>query len=125
MRRGEDEWEEETHIDLSQHGKRDSVVQLAELLNVVVAPWVLATELVAREANDLERVGVLRLEVLVQLLKTGELWGETALRSGVDDEHDFALQLGERELAAALWGTLVGAARVRGEGRGETYCPWA
>src|SRR5690242_15647438 len=77
-----------THIDLSQHRERNTIVQLAKLLNLVVASRVLATELVARKADDLEVVGVLGLQVLVQLLQTLELRCEAALGRCVDDEHN-------------------------------------
>lgn len=53
-----------TYIDLAQHGKRDAVIHLAEGLDLVVGARVLAAELVAGEAEDLEVVGVGGLELL-------------------------------------------------------------
>lgn len=38
----------------------------------------------------------------VQLLETFELWSETTLGSGVDNEHDLALEVGQRVLIALL-----------------------
>lgn len=38
----------------------------------------------------------------VQLLKTFELWSETTLGGSVDDEHDLALEVGQRILVALL-----------------------
>lgn len=40
--------------------------------------------------------------ILVELLKPGELRGEAALGGGVDDEDNFALELGEIVDFAAL-----------------------
>ena len=91
-----------THIDFPQHGKADTVVELAKLLDLIVAARVLAAELVAGEADDLEVVGVLRLQVLVELLQPGELRGEAAFGGGVDDEDDFVGQLREGVVGAAL-----------------------
>lgn len=130
-----------THVDLAQHRKRDTVVDLAETLNLLIAPWVLAAELVAREAED-DEVGVFGLEVLhrpthlisslylskyarssgvgggggwevawwrvyggdrshlVQFLEPCKLRREAAFRRRVDDEHDFALEVGEGVLVA-------------------------
>lgn len=76
-------------------------------MDLVIGPGVLAAELVAREADDLECVAVLALEVLVQLFKAGELRGEAAFGGGVDDEDDFAVELREGVIGAALWGGLV------------------
>ena len=92
------------YINFPQHGEADTVVKLAELLDLIVAAGVLAAELVAGEADDLEVVGVLRLEVLVQLLQPRELRREAALGGCVDDEDDLAVQLREGELGAALCG---------------------
>lgn len=41
-------------------------------------------------------------EVFVEFLQAGELRGETALGRGVDDKDDFAVELGEGVLGAAL-----------------------
>lgn len=41
-------------VDLAEDRKGDAVVDLAEALNLIVGTWVLATELVAWKADDLE-----------------------------------------------------------------------
>lgn len=87
---------------LSEDRERNTVVQLAELANLLIAAWLLASELVAWEAEDLELAGVLFLQLLVELLESAVLWGEAALGGGVDDEEDFALVVGEW-----LWVTLL------------------
>lgn len=79
-----------TYIDFAQHRKRDAIVQLAKLLDLIIAARVLAAKLIAGKPDDLEFVAVLRLEVFVELLETRELGRETAFGGGVDDEHDFA-----------------------------------
>lgn len=121
-----------TYIDFAEHGERDAVVELAELLDLVVAPGVLATELVAREPNDLELVAVLALDILVQLLKARELRCEAALGGGVDDEDNLAVELRERIFSAALCAGLAelrSRKRVCGTAvlcteRVGTYCLW-
>jgi hypothetical protein len=52
------------YIDFAQDGECDAVVELAELLDLVIAARVLAAELVAGEAED-HKVGVLSLEILL------------------------------------------------------------
>ena len=96
--------ERKTYVDFSQDGKAHAVIQLAKLLNVVVGARVLAAKLVAREAEDFKVVGVgPGLDVLVQLLEAGELGGEAALGGGVDDEDDFAGELGEVVGLVGFW----------------------
>lgn len=90
------------HVQLAQHGERDAVVQLAELLDLVVGAGVLAAELVAGEAEDGEVVRVLLLDGLVQALEALELRREAALGGGVDDEDDLALEGVEGEGGALL-----------------------
>lgn len=84
------------HVDLAQHRERDAVVQLAETLNIVIAPGVLVPKLVARKAQDGEGAGLLGLDGFVQFLEAGKLRGEAALGGSVDDEHDFAAKRLER-----------------------------
>lgn len=62
----------------------------------------MSAELVAGEPEELDVLGVLRLEFLVELLETLELRGETALGGGVDGEDDLAFQRGEGEGCALL-----------------------
>jgi len=83
-------------VRLAEHGERDAVVDHAEVLDLVVAARVLAAELVAGEAEELDVVGVLALQLFVELLKTLELRGEAAFAGGVDDQHDLALQVLQR-----------------------------
>lgn len=83
------------YIDLSQHRKANTIVQLAKLLNLIVRARVLATKLIAREPDDFKVVWVFGLDVLVELLEALELGGEAAFRGCVYDEDDFAIELGE------------------------------
>lgn len=89
-------------VDLAHDGEGDAVIDLAEALDVVVGAGLLAAELVAGEAQDDEVVGVLLLDVLVQLLQAGVLRGEAALGGGVDDEHHLALVVVQGVLLALL-----------------------
>ena len=107
------------YINLAQHGEANTIVQLAKLLDLVVGAWVLATELIAREADDFKVVGVFGLDVLVELLEALELGSEAAFRGCVDDEDDFAVELGE-VVGGALFcvGVLI-AAREYGREMGR------
>lgn len=67
-----------TYIDFPQHRKANPIVQLAKLLDLVVAAGILPAKLVAREPDDFEVVAVRCLEVLVELLEARELGRETA-----------------------------------------------
>lgn len=49
-------------VGLAEHGERDAVVELAELLDCVVAAGVLGAELVAGETEEFDVVGVGGLE---------------------------------------------------------------
>lgn len=93
-----------TYINLPQHRKRHSVIQLAKLLDLIIATRVLAAKLVAWEAQDLKVIGVRGFQVLVKLLEPCELRREAAFGRGVDDEDDFAGELGEVVGLAALCG---------------------
>ena len=82
---------------------------MAELADLVIVLWVLAGELVAREADDLETlVGVL----LVEFLELGKLRRVSALGGGVDDEDNLALELVEGVLLLA---GLLGLEIVEGD----------
>lgn len=83
-------------VDLAEDGEGDLLVQGAEVLDLLVGAGLLAAELVAGEADDCEVVGVLLLDLLVDGLEVLVLVGETALGSGVDDQDDFALEVGQR-----------------------------
>ena len=113
-------------VRLAEDRERDAVVDHAEVLDLVVAAGVLAAELVAGEAEELDVVGVLALQLcaasevlesngsllfsslfgrkrtFVELLKTLELRGEAAFAGGVDDQHDLALQILQRVWLALL-----------------------
>ena len=67
-----------TYVDFAQDGETDAIVDQAELLNLLICPGILAAELVAREAQELDVVTVRFLQVCVQLLKAGKLWGKAA-----------------------------------------------
>lgn len=92
-------------VDLLHDGEGHAVVDLAEVLDVVVGAGLLAAELVAGEAEDLE-VRVLGGDVLVELLEALVLRGEAALGRRVDDEDDAVLVVGEGDLLARFWGVL-------------------
>jgi hypothetical protein len=96
-----------TYINLSEDWKADTVVDLAELLDLVVGAGVLATELIAWEADNLKVVGVFALDLLVQLLQTFELRCEATFRGGVYDEDDLAVELAEVVRGALLCEALV------------------
>ncbi|KAL9592330.1 MAG: hypothetical protein Q9179_006831, partial [Wetmoreana sp. 5 TL-2023] len=83
------------HLRLAEDGERDAVVDEAELLDAVVGPGVLGHELVAREAEDDEIVGVRGGDFLVERLEGGVLRGEAAFGGRVDDEDDFVAEGGQ------------------------------
>ena len=89
-------------LGLLHDGEANAIVKLAEALDLVVGTGLLGTELVAREAEDLEVLRVLCLDALVDLLQTFVLRGEATLGGGVDDEDYFALVVGSRNFLAAL-----------------------
>jgi hypothetical protein len=89
-------------IDLAHDGEADAIVDQAKVLDVVVGSGLLAAELVAREAKEYNIVVVLVAELLVELLESFVLRGETALGGGVDDEDDLALVVLEVNLLVAL-----------------------
>lgn len=92
------------HVDLAQDREGDAVVDLTEGLDLIIGAWVLAAELVAGEADDDEVIGVLLLDVLVELLQAGELGGEAALGCGVHDQDDLALVSVQASLGILLCG---------------------
>lgn len=89
-------------VGLGHDGEGDTVVELAEALDVVVGTGVLAGELVAGEAEDDKVIAVLLLDGLVELLEALELRCETALGGRVDNEDDLALVIGGGGLLATL-----------------------
>ena len=106
------------HVDLGHHRKCHTVVQLAELGDLVVAAGVLVGELVAREADD----GQAPVLVLgVQFLEPGELRGEPALARGVDHDQNLAAIITEIDLGTIACGDLevidAHDSSVRGGGR--------
>ena len=90
-------------IDLAKNGEADTIVDLAEFLDLVVGAGILGAELVAGEAEDGEVVAVLGFQFLVEFLQTFELGSETAFRGRVNDENDLAFEVGEGVFVALLW----------------------
>lgn len=88
------------HIQFSENRERDTVVELAEGLNLVIGARVLAAELIAWESEDGKVFWVLRLEVLVKLLQAFKLRSKAALRCCVDDQDDLAVERREGERCA-------------------------
>ena len=91
------------HVRLPQHREGDTIIHLAELLDLVVGPWILGAELVAGEAEEDELVGVLGGDFLIEVFQALELRREAAFGGRVDDEDYFAAVLGERVLGALFW----------------------
>lgn len=89
-------------LGLLHDGECHAVVELAELLDVVVGAGLLATELVAGEAENDKVLGVLLLELGPELLETSILGSEAALGGCVDNEDDLALVVAEGNLLTAL-----------------------
>ena len=76
------------HVALLEDLERHAVVVAAELLDLRVAAGVLCSELIAREAEDLE---TLILVGEVELLQGLELRRKAALAGRIDDQQDLAL----------------------------------
>lgn len=95
-------------VDLLENGEGDAVVELAEGGDLVSGSGLLATKLVAGEADDGES---LILVLLVDLLEALVLGSEAALGGDVHNEHDLALQLLEGE---GLSGLVEGSEVVEG-----------
>lgn len=72
-------------IRLAKDGERDSVVDLAERLDLLIWAWFLPTELIAGEAEDHEVITVRFLDLFVEFLEAFVLRCETAFGGGVDD----------------------------------------
>lgn len=89
-------------LDLLHDGEADTVVDLAEVLDLVIAAGLLGTKLVAGEAEDREVVAVLLLEALVEALEAGVLRSEAALGGSVDNQNDLALVVGKGDILASL-----------------------
>jgi hypothetical protein len=93
-------------VDLLKNGESDAVVQLTEGGDLVSGTRLLATKLVAGEADDGES---LILVLLVDLLKALVLGSKATLGGDVHDEHDLALKLleGERLSVLVEWSEVV------------------
>lgn len=78
------------NLRLAEDGEGNAVVDLAELLDLIVGRGLLATELVAGEAEDNKLAWVRGFDLLVEVLEAAVLGGEAALGGGVDDEEDLA-----------------------------------
>jgi hypothetical protein len=83
-------------IRFAQHLKTHTVIDLAEVLDLFVGPWVLVVELIAGEGEEGEVVGVFGAEVFVEGFERGELRGEATFGGRVHDKEDFGAVLGER-----------------------------
>jgi len=82
------------YVDLLHERERDVKFRRAEGLNLRMVARLLRTELIARKSNDDETlVFVFFIEILHSLILTSE----TALRSHIYNQNDFALQLVEIE----------------------------
>lgn len=77
------------NLNLVHNWESDTVVQLAEVTDLLLRARFLATELVAWETKDDQ---ALVLVLLVQALQILVLWGETTLGCNVDNQDNFALQ---------------------------------
>lgn len=86
-------------VDLLENGEGDTVVELAERRDLISRSGLLATKLVAREADDGES---LILVLLVDLLEALVLGSEATLGGDVHNENDLALKLLEGEGLSVL-----------------------
>src|SRR5205823_15076889 len=82
-------------VDLVEERELDLEVDVAEVRDLFVRARLLAAELVAREAEDDEAAVLVRL---VQVLETGVLRREAALRRRVHDEGGLPLELTQRDV---------------------------
>ena len=80
------------HVNLGHQREGDTVVEAAELGDLLIAARLLVRELVARETDDDKS---LVFVLLVKCLQTIVLWRETALGSGVHNHQDLAFILGK------------------------------
>lgn len=84
-------------VNLVEQREGDIVVQRAEALNLLVGAWLLAQELVAGEAKNLQ---ALILVLLIKGFKAFVLWGQTAFASHIDDEQHLAFVVGQQHIAS-------------------------
>ena len=86
----------------------ETLLEGAEVVYLLLVPGRLIRELVAGEIQDLKS---LLLHLLIHLFQRLIMRGKTAAGGGVDDEHDFAAVLLEREVfaEAGLEGEIVNA----------------
>lgn len=91
------------NVQLAQHRERHAVVDLAEGLDLIVGAGILVAKLVAGEAQDGEVIRVLVFDGFVERLEALELGREAAFGSGVHDQGDFALEVGEGVGLAGFW----------------------
>ena len=77
--------------------------QMCVYVWVQLTARILCAELVTREADDFEVVGVSGFEVFVEVFEAGELGREAAFGGGVDDEDDFVGEVREGVGGAALY----------------------
>ncbi len=72
-------------IRLAHNWEGDSIIDLAEALDIIISSGFLTTELVARESENDEVIWVGSFDFLIQVLEAFVLRSEAALGSGVDD----------------------------------------
>ena len=80
------------YVGLLHNLEGHTVVQLAELLNLSICAGILLLELIAGEADDDQSLVLL---LLVQLLQSCELGGESTLAGCVHNQQYFTFELGE------------------------------
>jgi sirohydrochlorin ferrochelatase len=106
------------HLDLAEDREGDVEGGRAEVLDLFVRAGLLAAELVAREAQDLEAA---RLAIPVERLETLVLRGEATLAGDIDDQQDLTGVVLQR-LGRALGG---GYCVVVGAHDGLPYSQWS
>jgi hypothetical protein len=79
-------------VDFGEEGKGDVVILLAEGANFGFSPWLLGSELVTREAEELEATILIGR---VEGFEPGVLRGKATPTGSVDDEEYLAAELGE------------------------------
>lgn len=89
------------HVNLLENGESDTVVELAELSDLLISAGFLASKLVGGESNNLKALVVV---LFVQCLQTLVLGGESTLGGDIDNEDNLALQLLKRKGLALLVG---------------------
>src|SRR6202034_4387183 len=82
---------------LLKDGKLNTIIQRAEVSNLVARSRLLLLEVIRRKRGNLK---ALVLEFLVKFLQTLVLRRQAALRCHVNNQHNLALELGKRRIRA-------------------------